>query len=288
MQTPTPARAVLLLLLSCSIFLHAQSHVLYLPPPDKPMTVQEVIKLSKAGYSDDLILEQIKKKQQHFDLTTDQLLQLKAGHVSERVIEYMINPVSAVAAPCPSATTSKANAAPPSVAQSQTTEADNPADNAVPTDVGIYVKQEDEWTAMLPELVNWKSPGALKSAASLSFVNGNLDGVVDGPMSRNEFVSPIEFLVVMPQGVAITDYQLVQLHRRDGNREFRIVTGGMTHAATDTGRDMLIFKAVRVSPRVYTIKLNPHAGEYGFLPPDSVTARNEAALAKIFTFRIME
>ncbi len=279
MRTPTPARAVLLLLLSCSLFLSAQSHVLYLPPQEKPMTVQDVIKLSKAGFSDDLIIEQIKKKQQHFDLTTDQLLQLKAGHVSERVVRYLINPASAVAVPCTS------NAAPPPAARSQTK---NQADDAVPTDVGVYVKQDGEWAAMLPELVNWKSQSALKSAASLSFVNGVVDGVVDGPMSHNNFVSPMEFLIVMPEGVPITEYQLVQLHRREGDREFRIATGGITHASTDNGRDKLIFVPMRVSPRVYTIKLTVYAGEYGFLPPDSVTARNDAALAKIFTFRIIE
>jgi hypothetical protein len=274
MQTSTPGRAVLLLLLSGSIFLNAQSHVLYLPPQEKPMTVQEVIKLSKAGYSDDLIIEQIQKKQQHFNLTTDQLLQLKSAHVGERVVKYMINPGSAVAAPCTSAATSKPKTAPP--------------DNAVPTDVGIYVKQGGEWTAMLPELVNWKSPGALKTAASLSFVNGVVNGVVDGPMSHSNFVSPLEFLIVMPEGVAITDYQLVQLHRREGDREFRIATGGITHASTDNGRDKLVFLPARISPRVYTIKLTVYAGEYGFLPPDSVASRSDATLAKIFSFRIME
>jgi hypothetical protein len=275
MPTPTPARAVLLLLLSCSIFLQAQSHVLYLPPQEKPMTVQEVIKLSKAGFSDDLIIEQIKKKLQHFNLTTDQLLQLKAGHVSERVVKYMINPATAVATPCTTATALKPNPAPP-------------PESTVPTEAGVYVKQDGEWTAMSPELVNWKSQSALKTAASLSFVNGIVDGVVDGPMSHNNFVSPMEFLIVMPEGVPISDYQLIQLHRRGGDREFRIATGGVTHASTDNGRDKLIFVPTRVSPTVYTIKLTVYAGEYGFLPPDSITARNEAALAKIFTFRVME
>ena len=279
MHTPSPTRAVLLLLLGCSIFLHAQSHVLYLPAPEKPMTVQDVIKLRKAGYSDDLIIEQIKKKQQHFSLTTDQLLQLKTAKVSERVVKYMINPASAIAAPCTTVTAQKPNAS---------TKADNLAGQAIPTDVGVYVKQDGEWVEVSPELVNWKSQGSLKTAASLSFVKGIQDGVVDGPMSKNNFAGPLEFLIVMPEGVAITDYQLVQLHRRGDERDFRIANGGVTHASTDNGRDKLIFVATRISPLVYTTKVNLYAGEYGFLPPDSITARNEAALAKIFTFRIME
>ncbi len=283
MQTPFPARAALLLLISCSILLHAQSHELYLPPSQKPMTMQDVIKLSRAGYSPDVIIEQIREKQQHFNLTTDQLLQLKAARVNERVVKYMIDPASAVAAPCTTATPAKRHGA-----QSQAKNANDAAADAVPTEAGIYAKQDGEWTEIPPELVNWKSQGAVKTAVTLSFVHGDLDGIVDGPMSHTNFVSPIEFLIVMPEGVNITDYQLVRLHRREGDREFRITTGGLTHASNDNGRDMLVFVPVRITPHAYTIKLNTYAGEYGFLPPDSVTARNDTALAKIFTFRIME
>ena len=53
------------------------------------MTVNDVIKLSKAGLSDDVIIAQIKKRPEPFDLSTDQLVQLKAAHVSDRVIEAM-------------------------------------------------------------------------------------------------------------------------------------------------------------------------------------------------------
>ncbi len=35
------------------------------------MTVADVIKLSKAGVSDDLIIQQLKKKNHVFDLSTD-------------------------------------------------------------------------------------------------------------------------------------------------------------------------------------------------------------------------
>jgi hypothetical protein len=59
------------------------------------MTVEDVIKLSKAGLSDDVIIAQIKKRPQAFDLSTDQLIQLKAAHVSDRVIEAMTESQSA-------------------------------------------------------------------------------------------------------------------------------------------------------------------------------------------------
>src|SRR5271166_4164895 len=94
------------------VYAAAQSHVLYLPPESKPMTVQDVIKLTKAGLSDETIIEQIRAKNQRFDLTTDQLLQLKAAHVSERVIQAMINPgVPSAASSPPAAATPKVIAA---------------------------------------------------------------------------------------------------------------------------------------------------------------------------------
>lgn len=278
MQTSILTRAVLLLLLICPVYLNPQTHVINITPSGKPMTVQDVIKLSKAGFSDDLIISQIEKRHQQFDLTTDQLLQLKAAKVSERVVKYMINPGSV---PAPSASL---NAKPTTA----TKLGPPPGNDSIPTEVGVYVKQNGTWTELPYELVNWKTRGSLKTAASLSFVKGIQDGVVDGPMSKSNFVSPLDFLIVMPEGVPITDYQMVQLHRRDGDREFRIATGGATHASTDNGRDKLIFLAARVSPRVYTTNVKLFPGEYGFLPPDSITARNDATLAKIYTFRIME
>ena len=51
------------------------------------MTVQDLIKLTKAGLSDNLIIEQIRRKDQRSDLTTDQLIQLKNASVSDRVVK---------------------------------------------------------------------------------------------------------------------------------------------------------------------------------------------------------
>ena len=74
----------------------SHSNVLELAPfPDsqtKRMTVDDVIKMSKARVSDHVIIEQLKKEGQYFNLTNDQLLQLKTAHVSKQVIQVMIDP----------------------------------------------------------------------------------------------------------------------------------------------------------------------------------------------------
>lgn len=60
-----------------------------LEPP--PMSIQDVIDLSNAGVSDDVILSQIKATQTVFELTTNDIIQLKKAGVSGRVISQMIS-----------------------------------------------------------------------------------------------------------------------------------------------------------------------------------------------------
>lgn len=92
----------LLLILALCPSLAAQSHAL--PPPVGGITCDQVIRLSQSGLSDDVILAQIQKRPQPFDLTPEQVLALKKAHVSNRVIEAMTAPVDPPApAPQPAA-----------------------------------------------------------------------------------------------------------------------------------------------------------------------------------------
>jgi len=72
------------------------------------MTVEDVVRLANAGVSEEIILEQIRSQHQTFDLTADQLIQLKQAHVSERVMKaLMTGPANSEAAPHPSAAASR-------------------------------------------------------------------------------------------------------------------------------------------------------------------------------------
>jgi hypothetical protein len=54
------------------------------------MTVEDVLRLARAGVSEEVILVKIGSQHQSFDLTPDQLIELKQNHVSERVIRAML------------------------------------------------------------------------------------------------------------------------------------------------------------------------------------------------------
>jgi hypothetical protein len=103
MKTPLVALVLLLCFVAPA---HAQQNQTQYPselnlgkpaPSQTAMAVADVIKLSQAKLSDDLIVQQLAKKGQRCELTTDQLIQLKNAGVSDRVIQAMIDPTKASA-----------------------------------------------------------------------------------------------------------------------------------------------------------------------------------------------
>jgi hypothetical protein len=57
----------------------------------RTLSLEDVKALVKAGLSDDVILSQIRNAQAVYHLTTAEIIDLKHGGVSEKVIDYMIN-----------------------------------------------------------------------------------------------------------------------------------------------------------------------------------------------------
>jgi hypothetical protein len=141
----------------------------------------------------------------------------------------------------------------------------------------------------LPEVVNWKTGGVMKNIASLGVVKGDVNGHVEGKQSRTQVGSQMEFLVVAPEGVAITEYQLLKLNRHSNNREFRTVTGGVFHVKGGATQDLLRFDGQKVASRTFSVNLNElKAGEYGFLPPGTLTSASGASpLGKMYTFGVV-
>ena len=77
-------------LLLCSLLVcvySSSAQTTALPPPVGGISIADVIRLSQAGLSDNTIIAQIKMRSEPLNLTPDDLLQLKAAHVSDRVIE---------------------------------------------------------------------------------------------------------------------------------------------------------------------------------------------------------
>lgn len=236
-----------------------------------------ILKMVKAGLGEGVIVSMIQSQPGKYSLATDDLVKLKQQGVSDKIMAAMVNKNSGA----PVAPTAAASATP--AVESNT------GDLPQGMDIGVYYKKAGKWEEMLPEVVNWKTGGVLKSMASAGIVKGDVNGHIPGANSRNSLTSPVEAVIYVPEGVAITEYQLLHLHDKSDSREFRTVTGGVMHVSGGATRDVIPFEGKKVASRVFKVLLpNLGAGEYGFLPPGAFGAASSASMGKIYTFRLVE
>jgi hypothetical protein len=229
------------------------------------LTNDSVLKLVKAGMGDEVIISMINTQSSAFSVATDDLIALKTGGASEKVIAAML--------------------------LKNTGGAPAPASPAGPvTEIGVYYKKAGAWLDMEPEVVSFKTGGVLKSIATEGIVKGDINGHIKGAHSKTETATPIELLIYAPEGVAATEYQLLHLHEQSNSREFRTVTGGVFHRSGGASRDAIDFEAKKIAPRTYSLTLsNLKTGEYGLLPPSSSDATGTSGrLGKLYTFHVIE
>ena len=246
------------------------------------LTAEEVIKLAKAGLSEDIIIQQIKKNGQPFDLSTEQLIALKAENVSDRIVQAMLNPSAALEIPAsaPAPVVSRVIAPPPPAAGKR-----GPPEAAFPAEAGVYSKRQGQWMEVPSEIVYWKSGGVLKTLATAGIRHGDVNGHIPGAGSHSSLAGSLELLIVAPDGVTLNEYQLLRLRVNKDNREFRTVTGGVLHAQSGSQRDVVPFEGKKLASHVYEVSFPAKAGpgEYGLLPPSSANGSG-----KIYSFRVTE
>ncbi len=234
---------------------------------------ESITKMAKAGLGDDVIVPMIKGQPGSYAIDPDTVIQLKSAGISEKVIGAMVEKNASNSAPTTTPTVVPAKAAP------------------LVDEVGVYYKnKDDKWVEMLPEVVNWKTGGFLKTLATDGIVKGDVNGHVEGKASRNSLNTPLDFLIYAPDGVAITEYQLLRLHESGNSREFRSVTGGVIHASGGARRDEVEFEGKKLATRMYEVVLTNgvKTGDYGFLPPGAISSSNMASGGKIYSFHVNE
>jgi hypothetical protein len=250
------------------------------------LTNDAVVKMVKAGLGDDIVIGTIRSQTAQFVTSPDDLIALKKAGVSDKIIAAMMEKGSAPAPAAPPNSGNPLVTSAPAPATPAAAAAPTPA--PVVSEVGVYYNKNGAWADLLPEVVNSKSGGVLKTIGTAGIVKGDVNGHVNGLHSRNTLAPPMEILIYTPEGVAITEYQLLHLREQKDSREFRTATGGVFHASGGATRDLMTFDSKKVAPRTYLITLqNLAAGEYGFLPAvGSESAGQSGRIGKIYSFRV--
>lgn len=259
------AVCAVLFLVSCSFLIAQQA-----------LNNDSIIKMVKAGLTDDVIVTTINASPGSYDTSADGLIALKQAGVSNKVIDA-IEARSTATAPDASAPSAPA---PPEPAAPLPAGVDN---------IGAYYKDSGgNWQPLPSEVVVFQSGGLVKHVASAGLVKEDLNGLVGGMRSRLVVSTPVTFILHVPQGRTAGDYELVRLHVVANNRQFQSVTGGLKHESSSSLRDEIDFSSTQIGPSAYQIVVNNELGqgEFGFLAPQDST-KTPASSGQIYTFAIV-
>jgi hypothetical protein len=238
-----------------------------------------VVKLVKAGLSDDLIVSTINASPGVYDTSADGLIALKTAGASDKVVSAIVTKASAPAVVTQATIPPLAPAAAPSLPSGVDS-------------VGIYYQTKDgSWQEVVSEIVNRKTGGVLKTIATEGLVKGDINGLIKGSTSRLRLTLPAKFILYLPEGRSPGEYDLIRFRKHDKDREFRSVTGGFVHVSSGAARDSVDFESKKIAPRAYEVDLSQNLGrgEYGFLAPtDTGNMGSVASSGKIYTFSITE
>jgi hypothetical protein len=230
------------------------------------MSNADVIALAAAGLSDDIVIAKIYAAPlTNFDTSLDGLKSLKSANVSDAVIRVMIDPHAAAATLTP---------VPP----------------GLPTEVGVYYKKLGVYTEIEPEVAKFRM-GMLKMMTTGGLLKTNVNGRVDGALSATSAVASLEFVIVLPDGVGLAEFQLLHLIKKSNYREFSTTTGGLLQSSNGVSRDAIKFDGIKIAPRTYAVTLPTglQAGEYGFLPPRGTLESNSVeSTGRIYAFHITD
>ncbi|MGA2263706.1 MAG: hypothetical protein ABSH28_20000 [Acidobacteriota bacterium] len=184
-----------------------------------------------------MIISNIQKTKHNFDLSTEGMIALSKGGASSRLIHFMTDPFKPPEAQkeTMTAATGETDKEKDAAGAAQHSK---PSASNLPTEIALYVKKNDQWVEVQPEIVNWKTGGVLKIIASAGIVKGDVNGNINGPHSCKAVRMPLEVLIVAPEGVAITEYQLTKLREQKDYSELPTVTGGGLRTSGRATRDL--------------------------------------------------
>ena len=270
-----------------------------------------IIKLVKAGLSDDLIVTTINAQPGNYDTSTDGLIALKTGGASDKVVSAIVlkasaappqPPPTAPAPPAPPVVPAPPTPPPPPVATTPPEPPVVPAPPAPPVadvpalppginDVGVYyMDKSSAWTAIPSEIVVAKhggfemNPLHPKDTGSRSMI-----GHVTATKAPTAATLPTMIAVYVPEGRTIADYRLLRLQVKSNERVFPITSGTATMDNDELDKNAVGFSSEKIAPRVYQIMLSAHLGkgEYGMLPPKPRNSA-EGNTWKIYCLRVSE
>lgn len=172
------------------------------------LTMEEVLRLTKAGVAEELIIATVKRNAKPFDLNSDEIVALKKDGVSNNVIKYLLDPTLpySPAPPAPVDPDKPAVKYPP-----------DPIADKVPPELGLYyvTKKQDLVALELKPIVPEKEPGKFSK-----MMGGHIVGSEAGPVAKIRVgEDPLVFYARLGSKFMIDDLVLINFQPSKKRRE---------------------------------------------------------------------
>lgn len=246
---------------------------------------EAVVKLVKAGLSEDLIVGTINTQPGTYDTSADGLIALKGAGVSDKVVSAIVAKAAgsapAAAAPTPVATAVQGS--------------DDPMG---PHDPGVYLMATTQDGK--PKMVFIDRIGAGREKLHRGFVNGSRKAEIPGPRAavRTTDANPV-FYMYFPSSANIgnessisspTQFSLLALDDKKDHRETAVAKVGLFKGVSygNDAKKTSLFRAERIRPYAYkvipSVSLTP--GEYAFIATTTMAGSAQGATVVIYDFGV--
>jgi hypothetical protein len=236
-----------------------------------------VLKLIKAGLSEDLVVSTINASPGQYDTSANGLIALKTGGATDKVISAIV--VRASGASSPSVNT------PPATAAVGT----NPDDPTAPHEAGIYVYSENapagsKMIMLEPNVyTQGKTGGVFASAMTYGIAKIKVKAVLRGGRANARVIDtkPVFYFYFEQQGAGLSqasglfggtstpnEYTLLKFDVKGDTRETVIAKANAFGASGGTDdKAVTSFTYTKLRPGVYKVSLSQplQPGEYGFI-----------------------
>ncbi|HYR91338.1 MAG TPA: hypothetical protein VE422_45195 [Terriglobia bacterium] len=232
------------------------------PASGPPFSVEDVVKLWKTNVPEELIITMIKKNAKAFNLSTEEVLELRSVGISANVVKFLLDPSQPYVPPSPSAAPVPAAAGAPS-------EPPKPPRNfapdaraaQVPADPGLYRFSDGVFVKTDIKLLLGEQQGA--GVGKVLMKKGKAIGYLLGPTAKTRINEPTPvFYLRPPEGKGIEEVVLVAFDQKKTRREIEI---GQTLDKQELKAEaMRPFDPAEVGPRLFRITVTDKLtkGEY--------------------------
>ena len=237
-------------------------------PRTAPLSIEEVLKLTKANVGEEVIVTRIKKNGKPFDLSADELLELRREGLNDTIIKYLMDPSLPYAPPPPPppvvapATAPPAPAKPPGPPPKKYPQ-DKYADK-IPPEPGAYLAGDGDPVSIdLKMLVPTKSGGGILSAALKK--KEKAGGLMVGPKAKTRLKNPVVVYIRLADPAKIEELTLIALAGQKDRREMELAVEGKKQKPAPKFESIRPFDAVEVGPKLFRVMPAKLAkGEYIF------------------------